>query len=84
MSSSTSFSAFLAIESTPEIADPPAAIKKDSFTRQPAPNVHELDELTFGSRYNGPSEPPTPSGTRACRQRTARGSHADPQKSAHE
>ncbi|KAL8901366.1 MAG: hypothetical protein Q9192_000581 [Flavoplaca navasiana] len=62
MASSASFSAFVAIESTPQIVDPPAAIKKDSFTRHPAPNVHELDELTFGSRYNGPSEPPTPSG----------------------
>ncbi|KAL8755659.1 MAG: hypothetical protein Q9199_003491 [Rusavskia elegans] len=62
MASSASFNAFVAIESSPHIADPPAAINKDSFFRHPAPNIHELDELSFGNRYNGPSEPPTPSG----------------------
>ncbi|KAI4280744.1 MAG: hypothetical protein L6R38_004209 [Xanthoria sp. 2 TBL-2021] len=62
MASSASFNAFVAMESNPQIADPPAAIKKDSFARHPAPSIHELDELSFGNRYNGPSEPPTPSG----------------------
>lgn len=62
MPSSASFNALVAIESSPHIADPPAAIKKDSSIRHPAPNIHELDELSFGNRYNGPSEPPTPSG----------------------
>lgn len=62
MASSASFNAFVAIESNTQIADPPAAIKKDSINRHPAPDNHELDQLSFGNRYNGPSEPPTPTG----------------------
>ncbi|KAL8996838.1 MAG: hypothetical protein Q9169_003740 [Polycauliona sp. 2 TL-2023] len=60
MASSVAFNAFVAIENSPHIPDPPAAIKRDSFVRHHAPDIHELDELTFGNRYN--AEPPTPSG----------------------
>ncbi|KAL8731644.1 MAG: hypothetical protein Q9166_003332 [cf. Caloplaca sp. 2 TL-2023] len=61
MASSTSFNAFVAIESIPQVADLPAVVK-DAHVRHTAPDIHELDELTFGDRYNGPSELPTPNG----------------------
>lgn len=44
------------IESQPEIHSPAAAVQK----RDGAPTAIELDQLTFGARYNGPSTPATP------------------------
>ena len=62
MASSASFNAFVAIESNPQIADPPAAVKKHSFVGHSTPRIHELDQLTFGTRYHGPADPPSPTG----------------------
>ncbi|KAL8673394.1 MAG: hypothetical protein Q9168_002184 [Polycauliona sp. 1 TL-2023] len=58
MASSVAFNAFVAIESSPPIADPPVAVQRDSSIRHP--NIHELDELTFGDRHNNPSGVQTP------------------------
>ncbi|KAL8967577.1 MAG: hypothetical protein Q9183_002854 [Haloplaca sp. 2 TL-2023] len=62
MASSAPLDAFLVIESAPPVISPPAAVKKDTQSRHIGPSILELDELTFGSRYNGPSQPTTPSG----------------------
>ncbi|KAL8661246.1 MAG: hypothetical protein Q9202_005792 [Teloschistes flavicans] len=62
MASSASFHPFFAIESNPPVTGPPVAFKKDDQIRHHPPSVNELDELTFGNRYNGPSVPLTPSG----------------------
>ncbi|KAL8812259.1 MAG: hypothetical protein Q9200_001157 [Gallowayella weberi] len=62
MTSSIPFNAFVAIESNGQVADPPAAVKKDAHIRYAAPDIHELDELTIGNRYNGPSGSPDPIG----------------------
>ncbi|KAI4232656.1 MAG: hypothetical protein L6R40_007328 [Gallowayella cf. fulva] len=62
MAPSASFSSFVTIESNAHVADPPAAVKKEGHIQHAAPDIHELDELTFGNRYHGPPEPPTPDG----------------------
>ncbi|KAL9584869.1 MAG: hypothetical protein Q9212_001866 [Teloschistes hypoglaucus] len=62
MASSASFNSFFAIESNSPVTGPPVAVKKDDQIRHHPPSVTELDELTFGNRYNGPSIPPTPLG----------------------
>ncbi|KAL8694848.1 MAG: hypothetical protein Q9218_000608 [Villophora microphyllina] len=62
MASSAPFNPLFAIESNPQVTDPPVAVKKDDQIRHHPPSIYELDKLTFGDRYNGPSTPPTPSG----------------------
>ncbi len=61
--STYSFGAFIDHDSDPHITGPPAVLHKNDHTMAPTPNAYELDEMTWGSRYNGPSIPPTPSGT---------------------
>ncbi|KAL8702851.1 MAG: hypothetical protein Q9201_003992 [Fulgogasparrea decipioides] len=61
MASSAPLNALFAIENS-QVTDLPAAVKKDAQVRHHPPSIYELDELTFGNRYNGPSGPPTPSG----------------------
>ena len=58
MSSSTPLGALITVESGP----PPAAVRKDTQSRHHPPSVLELDELTLGPGYIGPSQPPTPTG----------------------
>lgn len=43
-----------------ESGPPPAAVKKDAQTRNPPPRALELDEITLGNSYKGPSQPSTP------------------------
>ena len=53
-------------QSSPIISGPPAALRKGSpLTAAPVP--HELDELKWGNRLNGPSDPSSPSGTQSPR-----------------
>ncbi|KAI4127565.1 MAG: hypothetical protein LQ347_004550, partial [Umbilicaria vellea] len=51
--------AFIEIDNTSRITDPPAVVYKDTHAIAPTPSAYELDELSWGSRYNGPfvSEP---------------------------
>lgn len=58
MTSSASLGAFVTVESGP----PPAAVRKDARSRHPPPGALELDEITLGHGYTGPSQPHTPSG----------------------
>lgn len=60
--SAHSFGAFIQHDSDLHIAGPLAVLKKAHHTTAPTPNVYELDEMTWGSRYNGPSIPSAPSG----------------------
>ena len=54
MTSTNPLEAFIKIEGSPQISDPPAAVKKDARIRHPAPGAHEMDELTRGKQYSGP------------------------------
>ena len=52
---SQAFGAFIDIDNTSRITDPPAVVYKDVHAIAPTPGAYELDQLTWGSRYNGPS-----------------------------
>ncbi|MCJ1401767.1 hypothetical protein MMC11_004984 [Xylographa trunciseda] len=58
--------AFIHIEGQSRIVDPPAVVYKDDHGVKSSPTAHELDQLSFGDRYNGPSItlslPATPKG----------------------
>ncbi|KAL8944312.1 MAG: hypothetical protein Q9216_000496 [Gyalolechia sp. 2 TL-2023] len=58
MTSSASLGTLFTVESGP----PPAAVRKDAQSRHPPPTALELDEITLGNGYAGPSKPPTPGG----------------------
>ncbi|KAI4172887.1 MAG: hypothetical protein LQ343_003295 [Gyalolechia ehrenbergii] len=58
MTSSASLGTLFTVESGP----PPAAVRKDAQNRHPPPSALELDEITLGNGYTGPSPPPTPGG----------------------
>ena len=64
----SSFGAFINIEDGPKITDPPAVVHKDNLAVSSVPNAYELDQLSWGNRYNGPTtdQPAlyTPSGAR--------------------
>ncbi|KAI9821840.1 MAG: hypothetical protein M1827_002422 [Pycnora praestabilis] len=51
---STSFGAFIDVESAPRISDPPAVVQKPRNNNTSGPVNIELDQLTWGARYNGP------------------------------
>ncbi|MCJ1229219.1 hypothetical protein MMC12_005884 [Toensbergia leucococca] len=50
------FGAFISIDESSQIADPPSVLKSST------PTVYELDDLSWGRRYNGPAVPTAPSG----------------------
>ena len=62
----SSFGAFINIEDISRITDPPAVVHKDNLPGSSIPNAYELDQFSWGKRYNGPttdqSAPHTPSG----------------------
>lgn len=60
--SSHSFGAFVNHDSAPRITGPPAILNKDDHAKSSGPDAIELDEMTWGSRYNGPGTPLKPSG----------------------
>ena len=61
------------MDESKQVTDPPAVLQKDIPRRATLPSrphtppssqpAYELDDLPWGSRYNGPSIPPTPYGT---------------------
>lgn len=57
-----SFGAFINHDSAPRITGPSAVLDKDDHTKSSGPNAIELDEMTWGSRYNGPGTLIKPSG----------------------
>ncbi len=62
MASSAALGAFAIVENSPQLADPPAAVRKNSILRHHSTNVHELDEITPGHDIQTISRPPTPGG----------------------
>lgn len=62
MAYSAALGAFVTVESSPHITDPPAAVRKHTQIRHLPPNVVELDALTLGHGHNTPSQPPTLAG----------------------
>ncbi|KAA6407702.1 MAG: hypothetical protein FRX48_08540 [Lasallia pustulata] len=59
---SPAIGAFVNINHTSRITDPPAVVFKDTHAIAPTLSAYELDELSCGSRYNGPSSKEPPSG----------------------
>lgn len=59
---SPAIGAFVNINHTSRITDPPAVVFKDTHAIAPTLSAYELDELSCGSRYNGPSSKELPSG----------------------
>ena len=58
----TTFRSLLEIEPS-RLRNPPGVLHKDALA-MPAPlSIHELDQLTFGARYNGPSSETPPTAT---------------------
>ncbi|MCJ1409241.1 hypothetical protein MMC19_003319 [Ptychographa xylographoides] len=49
------FGAFISTEAESRIPDLPAVLHKDVYSGHASPSKYELDQLTFGNRYNGPS-----------------------------
>lgn len=45
------------------IQDPPAVLRKDALTLPFPPSAYELDQLSWGNRYNGPPVGPASPGT---------------------
>lgn len=64
---SSSFGALINFDETSRITDPPPVLSKDPHGLPDLPTAYELDELNKASRSNGPSVPPTPSGTQTPR-----------------
>ena len=60
--STHSFGAFINHDSAPPITGPAAVLNKNDQPRSSAPDAYELDEMTWGSRYNGPGIPVNPGG----------------------
>lgn len=52
--------AFVSIDQRSPITDPAPVLQKGVTAFSTAPTIHELDKLNFGSRYSGPSSPPSP------------------------
>lgn len=59
---SPAFGAFIELDNTSRITDPPAVVYKDTHAIAPTPSAYELVELNCGSRYNGPFVSEMPSG----------------------
>lgn len=55
------FGTLINVHQSPPIPGPPAVVRKGS-PLSAAPTSHELDEINWGDRLNGPSIPPTSSG----------------------
>ena len=51
----SSFGAFIDIEDGSRITDPPAVVHKDNLTGSSIPNAYELDQLSWGKQYSGPT-----------------------------
>jgi len=61
------FGALIDFHESAGIADPPAVLPKDRHGLPDLPTAFELQELNKTIRNNGPSNPPTPSGTQTPR-----------------
>ncbi|MCJ1252382.1 hypothetical protein MMC24_000188 [Lignoscripta atroalba] len=61
--SAHAFGAFVKVDTSSQLADPPAVLDKNAHTTEPKPSNYELDQLIGGSYYNGPSQPQAPSDT---------------------
>ncbi|MCJ1482142.1 hypothetical protein MMC06_002304 [Schaereria dolodes] len=55
--------AFVGVESSSKVADPPAVLDKTAHTIVPGPTSCELNDLAWGSRYTGPSKSLVHNGT---------------------
>ncbi|KAL9610734.1 MAG: hypothetical protein Q9167_004597 [Letrouitia subvulpina] len=55
--------AFLTVEAKSHIANPPAAVTKDSRVVNDPPASREIEELHLGNHYNGPFTLTTPNGS---------------------